>query len=77
MITGSESWKREKWLTLGRFRLPIFCHSFLLAVQREHCHSQLRDSVIYLIKEAAAREALSGQAEAADNVQVVTNRDGR
>ena len=66
-----ESMKRERWLSLGRFRVPVFTHSVLLAVQRRYCHSRLRDSAIYLMN----RGALSIKSELSDDDQVVKNSD--
>ncbi|MGA9773223.1 MAG: hypothetical protein WBV94_29600 [Blastocatellia bacterium] len=73
MITSNESGKRERWLSLGRFRVPSFLHSTLLEVQREYCHSQLRDSAIFLM----SRGVLSLKRESEGNAQVVTNGEGR
>jgi hypothetical protein len=73
MNLNNSSDKRERWLTLGRFRIPVFLHEYLLLVQREHCHSQLRDSAIYLMKQGA----LSVKSDGNSNAQIVTNGDAQ
>ncbi len=71
MITSNDSHKRERWLNLGRFRISNFIHTALLEVKQEFCHSNLRESAQYLLREAA----LSRRRAAKRNEQNVTNSD--
>lgn len=48
MAATTESKKRERWIDLGRHRIPNDFHERLVRFQQARCYPKLRDALIYL-----------------------------